>query len=252
MQILRFHTLLAALVLFPSLSLLASTDIDSLCNVIPLLVGEDKQQAIDQLYDVLAKGHSFHACIHVYLVIACMAIVGILLILQIVLYLKRKKITAESVASTMPLVPTPSPAPAIALDGCKVAESESGNIDLEQPKEQLYSLHQQLFARIRDVMTQKKLYLDKDLNRQDIASLLNTNPTYIANSIKECSGGLTVSDFVNRYRLRYAAERLLAEPDKPVQEIIDESGFASRATFSRQFRDMYGMSPSDYRKYGNQ
>jgi len=112
----------------------------------------------------------------------------------------------------------------------------------------MLSAEQQLFKRITELMNVEKVFLNEELNRNILASMLGTNSLYVANSIKACAGGISVNDFINRCRLRYAAAMLVRESDKPVSLIGDESGFSSRATFSRQFRDFFGMSASEYRR----
>jgi len=106
---------------------------------------------------------------------------------------------------------------------------------------------QQLYRKLMKLMTEETLFKDEELNRQSLASKLGTNPIYVANAIKECADGISVNDFINRCRLRYAASQLVSDYGRPVGIIADESGFSSRATFSRLFRDAFGMSASEYR-----
>ena len=67
----------------------------------------------------------------------------------------------------------------------------------------------------------------------------------IYDALRECAG-VTPTDFINGYRLRYAA-RLLATTSDSVALIAELCGL-TRRTFYRLFDEAYSMSPSDYRK----
>lgn len=61
--------------------------------------------------------------------------------------------------------------------------------------------------------------------------------------------GETVNSFTVRLRLEKAA-RLLRYSGNPITEIALDCGFSSSSTFSRSFRQYFGISPSRYRKGG--
>lgn len=56
--------------------------------------------------------------------------------------------------------------------------------------------------------------------------------------------------YLIRYRLTRAAE-LLSSTEKNVLEISDEVGFESVGYFCRKFKELYKLSPTQYRKNGN-
>ena len=115
-----------------------------------------------------------------------------------------------------------------------------------EPQENL-TANQQLFCRICDLMdSSDHIYTDADLDRNRLAQLLGTNEHYVTDAISTCTNGKSLNNFLNEYRLRYAA-RLLATTKDSVALIAELSGF-SRSSFFRIFSDAYGMSPSDYRK----
>ena len=115
-----------------------------------------------------------------------------------------------------------------------------------EPQENL-TASQQLFCRICDLMeSSDSIYTDADLDRTRLASLLGTNEHYVTDAISTCTNGKSVSGFLNEYRVRYAA-RLLTTTKDSVALIAELSGF-SRSSFFRIFSEVYGMSPSDYRK----
>lgn len=90
-------------------------------------------------------------------------------------------------------------------------------------------------------------FKDPSLNREKLAKVLQINERTISNVIKERKG-MTVVEYINMARLDYS-RRLLSSPESiALKEIAEESGFGTPRTFQRQFRDRYGMTPSQYRK----
>lgn len=69
----------------------------------------------------------------------------------------------------------------------------------------------------------------------------------MSEAIKQCADGFTFSEYINQHRLHHAAIMLTTKLDMNIYEIGDESGFNSRSTYNRLFRDYYGMSPSEFR-----
>ena len=104
-----------------------------------------------------------------------------------------------------------------------------------------------LYNKLNEMIQNDHLFKDQKLKRDDVALRLNTNRTYLADAVKECSDGLTFSEFINRYRLRHAATLLTTNLDLNIYEVGEESGFNSRSTYNRLFQDYYGMSPSEFR-----
>ena len=116
----------------------------------------------------------------------------------------------------------------------------------KSPNEKL-SPTQQLFLKLCKVVEEQKLFTNPELNREDLASILGTNYKYVANAVRECSDGQTVSEFINSYRIKYAA-KLLANSEETISEIMDMSGFINRSYFNKVFRGYYKLTPSEFRK----
>ena len=99
-----------------------------------------------------------------------------------------------------------------------------------------------LYASLLSLMKREELFKNPELGRDELA----TNRTYLSNAVKQCAG-LTLSNFINHLRLRWAAEALSSANEVSVQAVSEEAGFSSRSTFNRLFQEQYGMSPSAYR-----
>ena len=120
---------------------------------------------------------------------------------------------------------------------------------LEATPEAELTTEQQLYRRLCELMTQPDIFTDPELDRSRLAQLLGTNEHYVTDAISACADGKSVSGFLNEYRVRHAAH-LLATTKDSVALIAELSGF-SRSSFFRIFGEIYGMSPSDYRKVAN-
>ena len=134
-----------------------------------------------------------------------------------------------------------------------LAEIEQREREEQQTIEQLeaapeadLTAEQQLYRRLCELMKQPDIFTNPDLDRSRLAQLLGTNEHYVSDAISACADGKSVNGFLNEYRVRHAAH-LLATTNDSVALIAELSGF-SRSSFFRIFSEVYGMSPSDYRR----
>jgi AraC-like DNA-binding protein len=104
-----------------------------------------------------------------------------------------------------------------------------------------------IFEKLCKAMKEDQLFKNPQLRREDLALKIGTNYAYLADAVKQYANGITILEFINRFRLSYAAHLLTEELDMPINMVGEESGFNSRSTYNRLFRDYYGMAPSDYR-----
>jgi AraC-like DNA-binding protein len=59
---------------------------------------------------------------------------------------------------------------------------------------------------------------------------------------------MSVTEFLNKLRLQHSVKLLTENPEMSINEISDLSGFNSRVSFYRQFRQKYAISPTEYRR----
>ncbi len=117
---------------------------------------------------------------------------------------------------------------------------------LARPQEELSSA-QKLYLRICALMEKEKPYTNAGLKREQLATMLGTNHSYLGEAIRECANGQTISSFVDGYRTEYAAH-LLATTDQPIGLVVEMAGFNNRVHFNKLFRIRYKLTPSEYRK----
>ncbi|WP_343229041.1 helix-turn-helix domain-containing protein [Rhizobium setariae] len=85
-----------------------------------------------------------------------------------------------------------------------------------------------------------------EIGATDIAAKVGLHPKYAMNAFRRTTG-MTLNAYVNLLRLSYA-QALLMEDDASVLNIAMDSGFGSLSAFSKSFRRLAGVSPSDFRR----
>ena len=100
----------------------------------------------------------------------------------------------------------------------------------------------EIYAKMKQLMTERCLFLRKDLTRDQMAREVMTNRTYITRALK--GRGLNFSQFVNAYRAQYALELMLDERyrDAPPADIAEMSGFSHVATMNRYLKKSAGST----------
>ncbi len=126
-------------------------------------------------------------------------------------------------------------------------KQKDAELALEETPETALSNTQQLYQRIVKLMKEQKPYTDSNMNRDSLAQMLGTNYNLLADAIRECANGQSIGDFIEDWRLRYAAQ-LLAETNHSIGLVMEMSGFVSRSHFNTIFRQRFKMTPSEYRK----
>ena len=86
--------------------------------------------------------------------------------------------------------------------------------------------------------------LEYDLTVSDIASLFHYNDVYLGRLFKEVTAQ-TVKEYINSERIKFAKKLLKSETN--ITEIAKETGFNSVPYFTRVFKKITGMSPTEYR-----
>ncbi len=87
------------------------------------------------------------------------------------------------------------------------------------------------------------------VSASDLAVELNMSESQFSRFFRRSTGN-TFTDFVNLVRVNRACQ-LLMETDRQVTHICYEVGFQNVANFNRRFRDIKGMTPSEFRQQAN-
>lgn len=131
------------------------------------------------------------------------------------------------------------------------AEEAARRAEAEQPADEL-SREMQLFRRLQALLADEEVLRRPRLGRDELADLLGTNPTYVADAVAACTEQRwSVSQYVAAVRVRRARYLIDNHPELSLGEIGHACGFQSQSSFIRCYRDHYGITPGEYRKFSS-
>lgn len=96
---------------------------------------------------------------------------------------------------------------------------------------------------IRDYLVS---HLDKKMTIEEMAEQFNISQTYLKKTFKEIYG-VTPYAYIKEYRMRRAAE-MLRNSNEEILLIAGKVGYDNASKFSKRFKEIIGISPSEYRK----
>ncbi|MHC1549561.1 helix-turn-helix domain-containing protein [Phyllobacterium sp. K27] len=96
-----------------------------------------------------------------------------------------------------------------------------------------------------EFMQSRQPYRDVDLNLNRLGRKMGLSVRQVSNAINRTKG-MSVSQYVNDYRVREAC-KLLLETDEPITRIMFDAGFQTKSNFNREFLRVTGMSPKAWR-----
>jgi len=103
--------------------------------------------------------------------------------------------------------------------------------------------------KLTDYMKSSKSYLNPDLSLPQLAAELNISSHYLSQVINE-QFNLNFFDFVNRYRVEAFKEKI-KDPEFRNYSLLGiafECGFNSKSAFNRIFKQVTGLTPSQFKK----
>ncbi|MDR2496558.1 MAG: helix-turn-helix transcriptional regulator [Tannerellaceae bacterium] len=104
----------------------------------------------------------------------------------------------------------------------------------------------EIFASIEDYFRKSKPYLDPAFSIAQLARHLNSNTTYISRAIS-IHNGMSFTTYINTYRVRHAKDMIKHNSNEYTLEYIyTSSGFKNQSTFNRVFKQMEGVTPSEF------
>lgn len=125
----------------------------------------------------------------------------------------------------------------------------SATVAVEEDNDSLQSvIDNNLEAKISHWVKTKK-YIQNDITLDNLATDLNTNRTYLSRHINSALG-CNFKTWIRTLRIEDAKRLLIKEPFIPIGSIGEMVGIADKSSFFRQFMNITGTTPRDYRKKG--
>ncbi len=118
------------------------------------------------------------------------------------------------------------------------SDIESGKIGLDP--------YQELVLKLDLYLVDTQEYRKPKLTREELALAIGTNRQYLIEAIKTVTGK-TFNEYIYTFRLKYAYDLIVNERDKPIIEVCLEAGFQTKGTFNREFKEAFGLTPSELR-----
>ena len=135
------------------------------------------------------------------------------------------------------------------------------NEDFKEPQEEPKKEEEQqptsdenerLFVKLDGQITRDRLFLNPNFGRDDMARLIGVDKNRIGHIMSRYSDASNASVYINVKRVEYGAKLLLKHPEYTIAAIANECGMTNTVTFNRTFKEVYGMTPSEYRANSEQ
>lgn len=108
-----------------------------------------------------------------------------------------------------------------------------------------------LYVEMDKQVTRDRLFLKPGLGREDLMRLIGVDKNRFGKMMSKYSDASNSSVYINMKRVEYGAKLLLEHPEYTIAAIASECGMSNTVTFNRTFKEVYNMTPSEYREKMN-
>lgn len=104
-----------------------------------------------------------------------------------------------------------------------------------------------LYGRLCRMMNEERVYHDQNLSIDKLASMLETNRTYLSRIINERTG-MNFSQYINKHRIDEAVSTIMdSHGECLLKSLAFELGFKTTSSFYKAFSKETGMPPASFR-----
>lgn len=158
--------------------------------------------------------------------------------ISLVLLLAECLVTASAVY-VMSLTCPKDDGPADPVEERAVPDSDSGMPSVSDAK------GYDIYLRAVKCMEERRPYLDDKLDLDHFSREIYSNKVYVSRNINHYSG-MNFCQFVNYYRVNYAASLMERDPYLKMEEVAQMSGFHSTVSFNMAFRLFKEKTPTEW------
>lgn len=97
------------------------------------------------------------------------------------------------------------------------------------------------------VITYISEHYTEDITLHKVAKMFGYNEKYLSHTLHELTG-INFRQFLSFYRINHAKKLLEDRSNINITAIASESGFSAINTFHRAFKELLGMTPSEYKQ----
>jgi AraC-like DNA-binding protein len=102
--------------------------------------------------------------------------------------------------------------------------------------------------RVLEIFKEKGLFLNPELTLQEASDELSI-PKYRLTQLIKAGGYNNFYAFVNEHRIDFSKELLINLPSNlTMDSVVTDSGFQSRSTFYRVFKESTGLTPKEFKE----
>lgn len=107
----------------------------------------------------------------------------------------------------------------------------------------------EIIDKLKNTIESNQSFLINDLTIHDVAKEIKINSSYLSNVLNQDLKS-NFSTFINSYRIEMAKEILLDEKHNQftIEAISEKVGFKSKSAFNNAFKNLVGMTPSEFKK----
>jgi len=105
----------------------------------------------------------------------------------------------------------------------------------------------EILSQLNDLMNKEKLFKDKNLKLDDLASKLNLSRHMLSQVLNETEA-LGFANYIKKLRIEEAKTLIITHTHMSLEGIGYEAGFGSKSGFFEAFRKIEGCTPAAYRK----
>lgn len=128
----------------------------------------------------------------------------------------------------------------------KIPQSVDNAADTDANSTSTNEAYNSIFQELDKLITSNQWFLKSRLTLSDISNLTGLQTRDISRSINVITGR-SFNEYINNYRVDFVCTLLGNNTQKSLSDIAAEAGFSSKASFYKVFKQISGITPTEYK-----